>query len=139
MSRQNLSWAGPAGAMISNLADLDTWIRDLFGLKLFPRKQLNEMTEMVSQKTGKPIEDVDADDPIGFGLDLGRTFKQEAGGRLWYYQGTTLGFRAVFAYWPQDNLVITAATNSQPPGNQDQLIPFVVGGAYNAVMSAAKP
>ena len=124
--------------MISNPADLNTWIRDLFGLKLFPRKQLDEMTEIVSQKTGKPIKDVSAEDPVGFALDLGRAYKQEAGGRLWFYQGTTLGFRAVFAYWPQDNLVITAATNSQPAGDQDQLMPLVVGGAYKAVMSAAK-
>lgn len=139
MSRQNLSWAGAAGAMISNVADLDTWIRDLFGLKLFPQKQLDEMTEIVSQKTGKPIKDVSADEPAGFALDLGRAFRPDVGGRLWFYQGTTLGFRAVFAYWPQDNLVITAATNSQPPGDKDELIPFVVGGAYKAVTSARKP
>ena len=138
MSRQNLSWAGPAGALISNPADLDTWIRDLFGLKLFPQKQLDEMTEIVSQKSGKPIPDVSADDPKGFALDLGRAYKPELGGKLWFYQGTTLGFRAVFAYWPQDNLVITAATNSQPPGNQDQFISLVVGRAYKTAMTAAK-
>jgi D-alanyl-D-alanine carboxypeptidase len=136
MSRQNLSWAGPAGAIISTPADLGIWIRDLFGLKLFPRKQLDEMTAIVSQKTGKPISDVNDQDPIGFALDLGRAYKPDMGGGLWFYQGTTLGFRAVFAYWPQDNLVITSATNSQPPGAQDKFMPFVIGGAYKAVKDA---
>jgi hypothetical protein len=30
------------------------------------------------------------------------------------YQGTTLEFRAVAAYWPRYDLAITGATNSQP-------------------------
>ncbi len=94
----NMSWAGPAGGMISNTRDLATWVRALFAGRVIPQKQLAEMTSIVSVKTGKPIKDVSADDPRGFGLDLGRGYQAELGGAYWYYQGTTFGFRAVFAY-----------------------------------------
>jgi hypothetical protein len=32
----------------------------------------------------------------------------------------------MFAYWPQYNLVLTVATNSQPPEGEDQLGDFVL-------------
>jgi D-alanyl-D-alanine carboxypeptidase len=130
VSHQNLSWAGPAGGMISNTGDLAQWIRALFGGRVIPPQQLAEMTSIVSTKTGQPIPDVSADDPFGFGLDLGRAYRAELGGGYWFYQGTTFGFRAIFAYWPQYDLVITAATNSQPQDNEDQLGAVVVGGAF---------
>jgi D-alanyl-D-alanine carboxypeptidase len=133
MSHQNLSWAGPAGGMISDTRDLARWIRALFGGHVLPQRQLDEMTTIISTKTGEPISDVSPDDPSGFGLDLGRVHRAELGGTYWFYQGTTFGFRAIFAYWPQYDLVITAATNSQPQDNEDQLGAVVVGGAFQAL------
>lgn len=127
---QNMSWAGPAGAIVSNMNDLDLWIRALFGLKLFPQQQLDEMTSIVSQKTGLAITDVSAGDPRGFGLDLGRAYQEAFGGAVWFYQGTTLGFRATFVYWPEYDLVMTTATNSQPPDGEDELNALVVGSAF---------
>ena len=123
---QNMSWAGAAGGMVSTPRDVAKWIRALFQLRVFPRQQLDEMTSIVSTATGLPIPDVSAADPSGFGLDLGRIHRAEPVGTLWFYQGTTLGFRTVFAYWPQYNLVITASTNSQPPRGQDQFIADVI-------------
>ena len=101
MSHQNLSWAGPAGGMISDTRDLTKWIRALFGGQVIPQQQLDEMTSIISTKTGEPISDVSPDDPSGFGLDLGRVYRAELGGTYWFYQGTTFGFRAIFAYWPR--------------------------------------
>ena len=124
VSHMNLSWAGPAGAMVSNPRDLTTWIRDLFGGKVFPAQQLQEMTTIVSSKTGQPIADVTPDDPAGFGLDLGRTLRPEIG-KFWTYQGMTLGSRALFAYWPEYDVVITCMTNSQPQDAENQLAPTV--------------
>jgi D-alanyl-D-alanine carboxypeptidase len=135
VSRQNLSWAGPAGAMISAPDDLTRWIRALFGLRVIPQQQLDEMTQMVSRKTGQPIKDVSAGDPAGFGLDLGRIYQPD-GGPFWFYEGETLGFRVMFAYWPQYDLVITAATNSQPPEGQDHLGPGVIGAAFKILETA---
>jgi len=133
MRAQNLSWAGAAGAIIGTPRDLATWIRALFALRVFPQKQLDEMTSVVSQKTGLPIHDVSAADPIGFSLDLGRTYQAPLGGTYWFYEGMTLGFRVIFAYWPQYDLVITAATNSQPPEGENQFGKMVVGGAFAAM------
>jgi D-alanyl-D-alanine carboxypeptidase len=136
VSTDSLSWAGPAGGIISNPRDLAKWIRALFSLRVFPQKQLDEMTQLVSQRTGLPIKDTSAADPLGFGFDLGRAYREEMGGSFWFYQGTTLGFRAVFAYWPQYDLVITAATNSQPPEDEDQFLPRVVGEAFKLLQQA---
>jgi D-alanyl-D-alanine carboxypeptidase len=136
MRTQNLSWAGAAGGMVSNPRDLARWIRDLFALRVFPKRQLEEMTSLVSEETGEKIRDVNADDPKGFGLNLGRMYLPDQGGKLWFYQGTTLGFRAIFAYWPQYDLVITAITNSQPPNGEDQFAPIVVGGAFAVLQDA---
>jgi D-alanyl-D-alanine carboxypeptidase len=136
MRTQNLSWAAAAGGMISNPRDLDRWVRDLFSLRMFPKKQFDEMTSMVSDKTGLSISDVSAADPSGFALNLGRKYAPEPGGPFWFYQGTTLGFRALFAYWPQHDLVITAITNSQPRTGQDQFAPAVVDGARRIVQDA---
>ena len=119
--------------MISDTHDLARWIRALFGGHVLPQRQLDEMTTIISTKTGEPISDVSPDDPSGFGLDLGRVYRAELGGTYWFYQGTTFGFRAIFAYWPQYDLVITAATNSQPQDNEDQLGAVVVGGAFQAL------
>jgi D-alanyl-D-alanine carboxypeptidase len=136
MRTQNLSWAGAAGAMISTPRDLDRWIRDLFSRRVFPQQQLDEMTALVSEKTALPISEVNADDPAGFGLNLARMQAPEPGGALWFYQGTTLGFRAIFAYWPQHDLVITAVTNSQPSDGEDQFGKTVVNGALRILADA---
>jgi D-alanyl-D-alanine carboxypeptidase len=84
MRTENLSWAGPAGAIVSTPRDLASWIRALFQRRVFPQRQLDEMTTIVSQKTGLPIQDVSADDPSGFGLDLKRIYSPPAGGRFWF-------------------------------------------------------
>lgn len=135
---QNLSWAGAAGGVISNPRDLDRWIRDLFSLRVLPKKQLDEMTSIVSEKTGLPIHDVSTGDPSGFGLNLARMYAPEPGGSLWLYQGTTLGFRAIFAYWPQHDLVITAMTNSQPRTGEDRFGPTVVMGALRILQDTGQ-
>jgi D-alanyl-D-alanine carboxypeptidase len=136
MRKQNLSWAGPAGAIVSTPHDLAKWIRALFRLRVFPQQQLDEMTSVVSQKTGQPIADVGPDDPSAFGLDLGRLYQPTLGGPLWFYQGTTLGSRGIFAYWPQYDLVITAATNSQPPEGEDQFASMVIGTSFTILRDA---
>jgi len=114
MRTGNLSWAGAAGAIISNPRDLALWIRALFDKRVIPAKQLEEMTTLVSNKTGLPLSEVSADEPGGFGLGLGRFHRKELGGAYWFYEGETLGFRTIFAYWPQDDLLITGSVNSRP-------------------------
>jgi D-alanyl-D-alanine carboxypeptidase len=136
MRTQNLSWAGAAGAMISTPKDLALWIRALFGKQVVPEKQLDEMKTLVSLKTGMPVRDVTADDPRAFGLGLGRAYQKEMGGAYWFYEGETLGFRTIFAYWPQYDLVITGAVNSRPPNGEDKFGPNAIFGAFAALQRA---
>jgi D-alanyl-D-alanine carboxypeptidase len=136
MRAQNMSWAGEAGAIVSTPHDLALWIRALFEKRVFPEKQLDEMTTLVSDKTGLPLRDVTAGDPGGFGLGLGRSYRKELGGGYWFYEGETLGFRAIFAYWPQYDLLITGAVNSRPPNGEDQFGPVLIGGAFTVLQRA---
>ena len=136
MRRQNLSWAGGAGAIISNPRDLASWVRALFGGRIIPRRQLDEMTTLVSQKTGEPIERA-TEKESAFGLDLVQAYRGELGGLFWYYQGETLGYRCIFVYWPQYNLVMTVATNSQPPAGTDQLGDLVLAKALRILTDAS--
>jgi D-alanyl-D-alanine carboxypeptidase len=135
MRMQNRSWAAEAGAIISNPRDLALWIRAVFEKRIFPAKQLDEMTTMVSNKTGLPLSEVTADDPVGFGLGLGRFYREELGA-YWFYEGETLGFRTIFAYWPQYDLLITGSVNSRPPNGEDQFGPIVIGRAFMALQQA---
>jgi D-alanyl-D-alanine carboxypeptidase len=139
MRTGNLSWAAEAGAIISNPRDLASWIRALFDKRVIPRRQFEEMTALVSNKTGLPLSEVSADEPAGFGLGLGRAYRKEMGGAYWFYEGETLGFRTIFAYWPQDGLLITASVNSRPPNGEDRFGPAVIGGAYMALQQAGLP
>src|SRR6516162_1848833 len=136
LSGQNMSWAGAAGAIVSNPRDLAKWIRGLFGSRIIPQDQLQEMTTLVSQQTGKPVKEATKDDPFTFGLDLGQIYRAETGGRFWFCEGITLGFRTIFAYWPQFDLVITASTNSQPPEGENRLGDQVVAGAFGILVKA---
>jgi D-alanyl-D-alanine carboxypeptidase len=136
MRTQNLSWAAEAGAILSTPHDLALWIRALFEKRLFPQKQLDEMTTLVSQKTGLPIREVTTDDPRGFGLALGRMDGEDLGGACWFYEGETMGFRTIFVYWPQFDLVITGAVNSRPPNGEDHLGPALMFDAFKVLQRA---
>ena len=135
MRIQNRSWAAEAGAIISNPRDLALWVRALFEKRVIPAKQLAEMTTLVSNKTGLPLQEVSADEPVGFGLGLGRFHRKELGA-YWFYEGETLGFRTIFAYWPQYDLLITGSVNSRPPNGEDKFGPTVIGGAFTALEQA---
>jgi len=135
MRLQNLSWAGGAGAIISNPRDLAKWVRALFGGRVIPQRQLDEMKKLVSQKTGDAIDQA-TEKELAFGLDIGQAYKADLGGRFWFYQGTTLGYRCIFGYWPQYNLVLTVATNSQPPEGEDQLGDFVIAKVLRILADA---
>jgi D-alanyl-D-alanine carboxypeptidase len=71
--------------------------------------------------TGKPLKEVTPADPKAFALGLGRLLAPGIAEPFWYYEGITLGYRAVFAFFEEDDLVITAMTNSQPPEGEDRI------------------
>ncbi|WP_159716098.1 serine hydrolase domain-containing protein [Geminicoccus flavidas] len=125
MRRADVSWTGAAGGVVSTPRDLQRWVRGLFGGRVLPPKQLKEMLELVSTATGEPIRETTAEDPRGFGLGMAAVHVPGPG-QLWFYEGMTLGYRAVYFYFPKDDLVVTAIANSQAPDGQDELPPLAL-------------
>jgi D-alanyl-D-alanine carboxypeptidase len=82
------------------------------------------MLSPVSVETGEPIDDVSADEPSGFSLGFARRFRPELGA-FWFYQGETLGYRAVFVYSPETDVLVTGATNSHPLAEDNQFVPMM--------------
>jgi len=78
MRLQNLSWAGGAGAIISNPRDLAKWVRALFGGRVIPQRQLDEMKKLVSQNTGDAVDQATEKEPA-FGLDIAQAYKADFG------------------------------------------------------------
>ena len=125
MREADLSWAGAAGGIISTPRDLARWIRAVFDGKILPPEQLEEFLTLVSTKTGEPLAEVTEDDPRGFSLGLVRVTRPEVGA-LWFYQGETLGYRTAFLFSPETDVLVAAATNSQPSAEEDKLVPMMV-------------
>ena len=117
----DLTWAAAAGGIVSTPRDLAKWVRGLFGGRVVPPAQLEEMLAAVSTETGEPQRVPTPTDPRGFGLGLARLLAPGIPKPFWYYEGETLAYRAVFAFFPEDDLVLTVMTNSQPPEGEDQI------------------
>ena len=126
------SWMQSAGGAVSNARDVDRWMRAVFGGKVVPPKQQQEWTELVSTKTGEPIARVSADDPEGFALGLARKILGPLGAQ-WFYEGESLGYRTIYVWIADQDLMITVQTNSQPPQGTDKL-----GDAINVLYEIVK-
>jgi D-alanyl-D-alanine carboxypeptidase len=130
------SWAQAAGGAIADARDVDRWMRAVFKGRVVPSKQQAEWMALVSTKTGKPVTDLTADDPRGFSLGLGKAVLGSTGAH-WFYQGETLGYRTLYVWFEQDNLMITLQTNSQPAAEADKLHDLL-GVIYDIVRNDAK-
>jgi D-alanyl-D-alanine carboxypeptidase len=116
VSRDSLSWARGAGAVVSTTADMTRWERALYDGWLLPPQQQAELLSLVSTATGEPIEGTTADDPRGFGLGVAQMTDDL--GTFWFYEGETLGFRFLQAYFPESGLIIAIGLNSRPDEDQ---------------------
>lgn len=116
----SVSWMQSAGGGVSSARDVDRWMRAVFGGKVVPEKQQEEWTQLVSMKTGEPIADVSKDDPGGFALGLGKKILGPLGAQ-WFYEGESLGYRTLYIWFADQDLMITVQTNSQPPDGTDKL------------------
>jgi D-alanyl-D-alanine carboxypeptidase len=131
MRNFSTSWMQSAGGAVSNARDVDRWMRAVFGGKVVPAKQQKEWTELVSMKTGEPIAAVSADDPGGFALGLGDKILGSLGAQ-WFYEGESLGYRTLYVWFADQDLMITVQTNSQPPDGTDKLHD-AIGALYEIV------
>ena len=132
MRNGSVSWMQSAGGGISSARDVDRWMRAVFGGKVVPPKQQEEWTELVSTKTGEPITTVSADDPGGFALGLGYNILGPLGAQ-WFYEGESLGYRTLYAWIADQDLMITVQTNTQPPEGTDK-----IGDAISALYEIVK-
>jgi D-alanyl-D-alanine carboxypeptidase len=119
VSRDTLSWARSAGGILSTTSDMTRWERALYSGRLLPRKQQAELKRLVSTTTGRPIAHTSAADPRGFGLGIAQLTDPKLG-TIWFYEGESLGFRAVHAYFPKSGLIIAITLNSGVAGANDQ-------------------
>jgi D-alanyl-D-alanine carboxypeptidase len=129
---KSVSWMQSAGGAVSSTRDVDRWMRAVFGGKVVPPKQQKEWEELVSMKTAEPIADVSEDDPGGFALGLGKRMLGPLGA-VWFYEGESLGYRTVYVWIADENLMITVQTNTQPPEGTDK-----IGGVMNALYEIVK-
>jgi D-alanyl-D-alanine carboxypeptidase len=132
MREASVSWMQSAGGAVSSARDVDRWMRAVFGGKVVPPKQQKEWMELISTKTGEPIKVVSADDPGGFALGLAQKILGPLGAQ-WFYEGESLGYRTIYVWVADQDLMITVQTNSQPPEGTDKL-----GDAVSALYAIVK-
>ena len=119
VKENNLSWAGAAGGIVANSEDVLHWVEALFQRDmLLDAAQKNKMQRLVSTTTGKPIQLADKNDTRGFGLGIIESYRPDIG-RYWFYEGETLGYRALYMYVPSSKIIITALFNSATNGAND--------------------
>jgi len=105
----NLSWAGSAGAIVSNSHDLVKWARALFHGKVLPPKQLNEMETVASRKNGRTLPEYSHEK--GYGLGIGRKYIPGLG-YIWSHPGGTTGYSALFIWAERSDVVIAITASS---------------------------
>jgi D-alanyl-D-alanine carboxypeptidase len=141
MSRDSLSWAQGAGAIVSTPSDIARWTRALFEFTaLLPDRQRREQMRLVSTKTARPLASPNRSDPAGFGLGVARRYDAHLGS-FWFYQGETLGFRATHLYFPQRDLVVTIFANSRPvePNSKIQELFATLDKHIRAAQASSQP
>ena len=118
VKNDGVSWMQGAGGIVASMQDVARWARALYQGPLLADQQRRELMTIVSDKTGQPIAGPSTEDPSAFGLGVGAGFRP-ALGVYWYYQGMTLGYRVLYAYFPANGAVIVLGLNSQPDDKQN--------------------
>lgn len=131
------SWAQAAGGAVSNPRDVNRWMRAVFAGRVVPAKQQGEWLRMVSTRTGETLAGLTAEDPRGFSLGLVQAILGPMGAH-WFYEGETLGYRTLYVWFAQDDILITVQTNSQPADGMDRLHDAVIA-IYEAVRPPTSP
>ena len=135
MRGTSLSWAQAAGGAISSTRDVNRWVRAIFAGRVVPPKQQAEWLQMISTRTGQPISKVTPDDSRGFSLGLIRALAGPTRAH-WFYEGTTLGYRTLYVWFAEDDILITVQTNSQPKDGDGKLSEAVTA-IYDIVSDSA--
>jgi D-alanyl-D-alanine carboxypeptidase len=120
----SLSWAQAAGAIVATPHAMAAWARELYQGSVLTPAERTRMETLVSLKTADPMTEPTPSDSRGFGLGVAKMYMPGLGS-FWFYEGMTLGYRMVHAYFPKENVVIAIGLNSQPRGDQNRSGPLV--------------
>ena len=127
-----LTWAQGAGGIVSSLADMTTWDRDLYQGRLLPARQQQQLESLVSVATGQPIGGTTVADPSGYGLGVAQQTSPQTG-PFWYYQGQALGARVLQMYFPRSGMIIALAVNSSTDNDH---LSDLAGSVYQTLLGA---
>jgi D-alanyl-D-alanine carboxypeptidase len=118
----NMSWGSAAGAMVSNSHDLAVWAYSLFHGKVLPADIQKQLMSVVSTKTGLP------EGKEGYGLGVGTRIDKNFG-KWWGHEGETLGYHAIFIWYPEYDITIAILSNGEAPHLRDFAVslPGVLG------------
>ncbi len=115
----NLSWTQGAGGIVATPHAVVDWVRALYESPMLTDAGRKDLETLVSMKTGKPIGKASADSR-GFGLGVGEMTMPKLG-TFWFYEGETLGYRMLYAYFPTTKMIIALGLNSQPDAKEDKI------------------
>jgi D-alanyl-D-alanine carboxypeptidase len=119
VTENNLSWAGAAGALLATSDDVLDWVQALFvHHKLLSPAQQKQMQQMISLNDGKPLRQTNKRNPRGFALGIAQLY-DEGLGQFWFYEGKTLGYRALYMYVPCNQVIVVALFNSATNEDND--------------------
>jgi D-alanyl-D-alanine carboxypeptidase len=129
-----LTWAQAAGGIVSSLADMTTWDRDLYEGRLLPARQQRQLESLVSQATGKPILRTTVADPLGYGLGVAQGIFPGPTGNFWYYEGQAFGARVLQMYFPHSGTIVALAVNSSTDNDH---LSDLAGSVYETLQKSS--
>lgn len=120
----NMSWANAAGALVSDSEDLANWAYSLFHNKVLSAHSMQDMLSLVSTKTG--LYDDYLTEGYGMGVGMRTTEKY---GRWYGHEGETLGYHAIFMWFPASDLTIAILANGDATKLREfaETLPGLVG------------
>jgi D-alanyl-D-alanine carboxypeptidase len=133
----SLGWTQADGGILSTPQDVAKWVRALFEGEVLPPKQKKELMSLVAIPGGEPIRVTSAKNPQGFGLGVSQV-TTPAEGLFWAYEGSTIGYRAVYTYFPGSGLIICVFTNSQTSAATSTVVSGLVPTLYQTLKSFGK-
>jgi D-alanyl-D-alanine carboxypeptidase len=122
VTRNNMSWANTAGAIVTTSEDLLTWWHGLFRNNILPPQEMAQMMSLVCEGTSKscvPGEHIPHlyDDEVGKGYGLGiiqSAYGSSKIGTVWWHNGSTKGYKAIVMWYPKSNIYMSLIINRDP-------------------------
>jgi D-alanyl-D-alanine carboxypeptidase len=133
----SLGWAQGAGGIVSDPKDLSRWVRALFEGDVLQPQQKEELESLVSIPEAVKIPATSEKYPLAFGLGLGQKTAKPLG-LYWFYLGSTIGYRALYAYLPDSGLIISVFTNSQTANDLNILDRKLMATLYETLKKYGK-